>query len=119
MSTRELLKGNSPTLILAILKEGPLHGYAIARAIEQRSGDALEFKDGTLYPTLQALETDGFILGEWEQGSGERKRKIYYITPGGLAELEKRTRTWNDFSSAVNSILGGPSNAETPIPGTS
>src|ERR1043166_3679889 len=53
---RELLKGNTPTLVLAVLKDQPLHGYGIAREIERRSDNALKFKEGTLYPALHALE---------------------------------------------------------------
>ena len=55
---RELLKGNTPTLILAVLRDTPRHGYAIAREIERRSDNALQFKEGTLYPALRALERD-------------------------------------------------------------
>ena len=71
---RELLKGNTPTLVLAVLEDAPQHGYAIAREINKRSGDALRCKQGTLYPALHALERDGLIQGAWETGGGERPR---------------------------------------------
>src|SRR5689334_2147305 len=99
---RELLKGNTPTLVLAVLKDAPLHGYGIAREIERRSDNALKFKEGTLYPALHGLEREGLICGEWEQENGGRNRKVYRITPAGLAELDRRTRTWNLFASAVS-----------------
>src|SRR5215470_11166232 len=87
MTERELLKGNTPALVLAVLKDGPRHGYAIAREIERRSGNALKFKEGTLYPALHALEREGAITGQWEKVTGGRERKVYTITPAGLAEL--------------------------------
>ena len=104
---RELLKGNTPTLVLAVLRDGPLHGYAIAREIERRSGDALRCKEGTLYPALHALERDGLIGGEWRREAGERDRKIYAITPAGAAALEERTRTWERFAAAVHRVIAG------------
>ena len=91
---RELLKGNTPTLVLAVLQDAPRHGYGIAREIEQRSNNALKFKEGTLYPALHALEREGLIVGAWQKENGGRERKVYDITPQGLAALERRTQTW-------------------------
>ena len=108
----ELLKGNTPTLILAILQDAPQHGYGIAREIERRSGEALKFKEGTLYPALHALEAEELVTGSWETSSNGPPRKVYAITPAGLAELEKRTRVWNSFSLAIDQILGGKPDAQ-------
>jgi PadR family transcriptional regulator PadR len=105
--TRELLKGNTPTLVLAVLTEGPQHTYAIGRAIASRVGDALQFKRGTLYPVLHALERDGLVLGEWEHEEGERPRRIYTITPAGRAEFARRAERWNRFAEAMNRLIGG------------
>ncbi|MBW3625549.1 MAG: PadR family transcriptional regulator [Armatimonadetes bacterium] len=102
---RELLKGNTPTLILAVLEEGPLHGYAIAREIERRSDNALTFKEGTLYPALHTLEQQGWVISEWRKTAGERDRKVYTLTPAGRAALEERTRRWDRFAHAVDRIL--------------
>lgn len=102
---RELLKGNTPTLVLAVLEDGPLHGYAIAREIERRSDNALKFKEGTLYPALHALEEQGLVTAEWQRAAGERERKVYTLTPEGHAALAERTRTWLRFTSAVNQVL--------------
>src|ERR687888_607614 len=104
---RELLKGNTPTLVLAVLRDGPRHGYAIAREIERRSGNALRFKEGTLYPALHALEREGLITGAWNSEPGGRERKVYHITPAGLAELERRTHTWTEFATAIFRVIGG------------
>ena len=104
---RELLKGNTPTLVLAILRDAPMHGYAIAREIERRSDGRLKFKDGTLYPTLQTLESDRFIVSKWENPSSGPARKVYSITKSGVQELEKRTQSWLSFVAAVGTVLGG------------
>jgi transcriptional regulator len=112
-STRELLKGNTPTLVLAILGDGPRHGYGIAREIERRSGNALRFKEGTLYPALHSLEREGLIAGEWQQEAGGRMRKVYAITHSGLAALEQRARTWAEFAAAISRVLGGASHVGT------
>jgi PadR family transcriptional regulator PadR len=116
---RELLKGNTPTLVLAILRDGPLHGYGIARELERRSGDVLQFKDGTLYPTLHSLEADGLIESHWDNPEKGQARKVYEITPSGLAALERRTEHWRSFVDAVETVIGGNSHGKRrkPAPG--
>ena len=104
---RELLKGNTPTMILAVLGDGPLHGYAIARRIEARSDHTLKFKEGTLYPALHALERQGFIASHWETEGGGPARKVYTLTSEGHVELARRTQTWRQFSRAINNVIGG------------
>jgi PadR family transcriptional regulator PadR len=110
---RELLKGNTPTLVLAVLREGPLHGYAIAREIERRSDQALRCKEGTLYPALHALEREGLIAGEWRREEGSRERKVYVLTPAGHAALAERAQLWARFSSAIERVIG-PEPAASP-----
>ena len=114
---RELLKGNTPMLILSVLKDVPLHGYGIAREIEKRSDNALKFKEGTLYPALHTLERDGMILGEWVRGEGGRPKKIYSVTPQGMTVLSARRDHWKAFSTAIERVLEGESNAETQSAG--
>jgi PadR family transcriptional regulator PadR len=103
---RELLKGNTQTLVLAVLREGASHGYAIAREIERRSENGMKFHDGTLYPALQALEREGFITGAWEPVDHAPPRKVYRLTAQGLAELEQRTAAWSRFAQMIDRILG-------------
>lgn len=114
MSTeKELLKGNTPSLVLAVLKDSPCHGYGIAREIERRTDNALKCKEGTLYPTLHSLERDGLIRGEWQRKAEGGERKVYAITPEGLIELERRVSAWKHFSAAIGRALEGDSDAGT------
>ena len=104
---RELKKGSTPALILAVLAEAPLHGYGIAREIERRSADALKMGEGTLYPALRTLEQDGFIKGEWELQMSGPARKVYHLTESGHAELDRHKSAWRQFTSAVDAVFGG------------
>lgn len=115
-SERELLKGNTPTLVLAVLNDGALHGYGIAREIERRSDNVLRFKEGTLYPALHALEREGLVESEWQSEANGRDRKVYRITPAGIAELQRRTQTWNTFSNAIERVIGVQPNEGMKLP---
>ena len=101
----ELLKGNTQTLILAVLRDAPRHGYAIAREIEHRSEDGFRFKDGTLYPALQQLEKQGLIIGSWEPTENAPPRKVYCLTEAGQVALEQRMGNWSNFVRRINRIL--------------
>ena len=78
---RELLKGTTETLILAVLRDAPSHGYKLVERLRQRSEGIFELGEGTLYPLLYKLEDKGLISGKWEAGSGERRKRVYHITP--------------------------------------
>lgn len=103
----ELLKGATPVLILAVLAEAPRHGYAIARAIEQRSQQALAVGEGSLYPLLHALERDGLITSAWVTPESGPARKVYRLTAAGHTALAQRMDAWQQFSTAINRVLGG------------
>ncbi len=102
----DLLRGNTPALVLAVLADCPAHGYGIAKQINDVAGQRLQLKQGTLYPVLHGLERDGFVIGQWEHPEGERPRKVYAITDSGMAELSRRTKEWKRFASSINVILG-------------
>ena len=110
----ELLKGNTPTLLLAVLQEGPLHGYAIAREIERRSKDALQLGEGSLYPALRTLERDGLVVSRWEPQPSGPARKVYELTEIGRAEIVKRTQSWREFVEAVENVIGGRPHVQQP-----
>ncbi len=102
---RELAHGDLPALILAVLGDGPNHGYALARAVERLSDGALHMKEGTLYPALRVLEQDGLIAGTWEQQPKGADRKVYALTETGHAEKAKRTQELHDYATLIHTIL--------------
>ncbi|HSM04146.1 MAG TPA: PadR family transcriptional regulator [Longimicrobiales bacterium] len=110
MTAREknkLLHGTLDTLILRTLSDGPLHGYAVARWIEARAGEAIRVEEGSLYPALYRLEKKGLLASEWGLSELERRAKFYRLTRKGEARLEADREEWERFSSAVSSVLGG------------
>lgn len=104
--TKDLSRGDVPTLILAVLAHGPAHGYAIARAIEQQSANALQLREGTLYPTLRLLEQQGCISSAWEVQEQGPARRVYTLTTPGRLELEQRVAAWDSYSTAMIAVLG-------------
>lgn len=86
------------TLALMVLKTlqamGPLHGYGIARRIEQTSGDSLVVQYGTLYPALLKLEQEGYIASGWGVSENNRRARFYQLTRAGRKQVEKETREW-------------------------
>jgi transcriptional regulator len=93
------------TLALMVLKTldtlGPLHGYGIARRIEQTSGDQLEVRYGTLYPALMKLEQEGFISAEWGISEHNRRAKYYTLTRAGKKQLESEAREWDRTTGII------------------
>ena len=102
---QEYLKGGLTLLILATLRDGPAHGYGLARTIERRTENALALREGTLYPALHALERDGLISSAWETPPGGRERKVYTLTEGGHRRLEGGSLGWAQFAEAVARVL--------------
>ena len=109
---RELAKGDLPALILAVLGEGPSHGYAIARAVERLSDGALHLREGTLYPALRVLEQDALILGVWEKQAKGADRKVYTLTEAGCRERDKRTQALRDYATLLHTMLGRVGHAQ-------
>ena len=107
MFSRELKKGSTELLILALLEGRPRHGYELGKLIETRSGGRLQFRIGSLYPILCRLESQDLIVGRWVEKPGERRRRYYRLTVEGRAALGRQRRDWQDFIGAVNQILGG------------
>jgi len=97
------------TLALMVLKTlqsmGPLHGYGIARRIEQTSGDLLSVNYGTLYPALLKLEQEGYICSEWGLSDNNRKAKYYKLTRAGRKQLDKEAREWNQTTEILARFL--------------
>ena len=93
------------TLALMVLKTldvlGPLHGYGIARRIEQISGDLLTVNQGTLYPVLLKLAQDGSIASEWGASENNRKARFYRLTRGGRKQLQAEIRSWEQTAAVI------------------
>jgi transcriptional regulator len=102
------------TLALMILKTieamGPLHGYGIARRIEQTSGNLLSLNYGTLYPALLKLEQEGSIASEWGVSENNRKAKFYRLTRAGRKQLERETRNWEQTTQILARFLSPSEN---------
>jgi len=84
---------------------GPLHGYGIARRIEQTSGDLLSVNYGTLYPALLKLEQEGYIASEWGVSDNNRKAKYYKLTRAGRKQLEKEAQSWEQATAILARFL--------------
>lgn len=107
--------GNLVGLILAVLSDESLHGYGIAREIERRSENALTFGEGTLYPALKHLESQGHVVGHWRTPEGPGPaRKVYEITPQGQQELVRIRTAWAEYSRSIDSVFGGHPEPITP-----
>ena len=102
----ELLPGTLELMVLKVLRKDALHGYAIARAIRQRSRDVLQVEEGSLYPALHRMEKRGLLSSHWEKSEANRRAKFYRITDNGLAQLVEQQKRWKRISSAVNHVLG-------------
>jgi PadR family transcriptional regulator PadR len=101
----EVMPGTLDTLILRGLTGGPRHGYAVARWIEQGSGDTLVVLDGALYTALHRMEERKLITAEWGVSPTGRRAKFYRLTPLGRARLKDDARGWNDYVEAVARVM--------------
>ncbi len=101
----EALKGHLDLLLLAILAEGPAHGYAVIEALRSRSGGMFDLPEGTIYPALHRLENQRLLQSTWSD-EGPRRKRIYQVTPKGRQALTVRQEEWKQFSKAVNATVG-------------
>ena len=102
----DVAQGTLALMILTTLDTlGPLHGYGIARRIEQVSGDVLQMNQGTLYPALVKLEQEGWIKAKWGASEQNRRAKFYALTPRGRKQLQAETARWSRVSAIVERFL--------------
>jgi transcriptional regulator len=105
----EKLDVKQGTLALMILRTldvlGPLHGYGIARRIEETSKNRLVLNYGTLYPALVKLEQEGFIVGEWGPSENNRRAKFYELTAAGRKQLARETKEWHQTADLIAAFL--------------
>jgi len=101
----ETLKGHLDLLLLAILADGPAHGYAVIEVLRLRSNGLFDLPEGTVYPALHRLESQGLLRSRW-QNDAPRRRRVYELTLKGQQALAKRQTEWRKFSKAVDATAG-------------
>jgi PadR family transcriptional regulator PadR len=98
------MKGATPYLVLAVLRDGEAYGYEIARRIRERSTGEFVPSEGALYPALHRLEAEGALAAAWREGAGGPRRRWYRITEAGATALAKNEQEWETFSRAVSRV---------------
>jgi transcriptional regulator len=101
----DLVQGTLDLLILKTLSMEPRHGWAIAKRIQQISGEVLQVQQGSLYPALHRLEQQGWITAKWDESETGRQAKFYSLTAAGRAQLESETAQWSRLSQAINIVI--------------
>ncbi len=101
----DLLPGTLEMLILVTLRREPLHGYAIAQRIQQNSGDLLRAEEGSLYPALQRLLTEGWVSAQWGTSARNRRVRIYTITPAGRKQLTREMTRVSRLIDGITRVL--------------
>ena len=99
------LHGTLDMLVLKILDDGPMHGYAIALRLERLSGDVLSVEEGSLYPALYRMEERGWLGSEWALTDTGRRARFYKLTRAGRAQLAAESKSWDRLTAAVQSVM--------------
>jgi len=105
MTAGQRLKGNLDLLLLAVLRDGSRHGYAVIAELRERSGGAFDLPEGTVYPALHRLEAAGLVASGWRAAEGRRRRE-YRLTAAGQAALREERAGWRRFVTGVDAVLG-------------
>ncbi len=101
----DLVQGTLDLLILKTLSLEPKHGWAIAKRIQQVSGEILQVQQGSLYPALHRLEQQGWIRAKWAESESGREAKFYALTAAGRKHLEAEAANWKRLSGAINVVI--------------
>ncbi|CAN7608690.1 PadR family transcriptional regulator [Paenibacillus sp. LjRoot56] len=102
---KELMKGSTVILILTLLDRKDMYGYEMTKEMEKHSDGVFTLKEGTLYPILHTLESEGYVEAYWDEKEG-RKRKNYRLTKAGKGELKVKKQEWSLFRNTVDRVLG-------------
>ena len=100
----DLIKGHLDPLVMAVVEQGPLHGYAIIEELRRRSRGEFDLPEGTVYPALHRLERLGYLSSRWDEGRG-RRRRVYELTRAGRKALATKREEWRGFRSAISAVL--------------
>jgi DNA-binding PadR family transcriptional regulator len=98
------LKGHVDFLLLATLRDGPLHGYGVVEKLRGTSEGAFDLAEGTVYPALYRLEAAALVSSKWTTAGG-RRRRVYRLTNKGRTELVRERREWKAFSNAIEAVV--------------
>lgn len=101
---KDPVRGQLDLLLLAILSDGPAHGYAVIQELHERSHGAFDLHEGTVYPALHKLEAEGLLSSKWATAGG-RKRRVYALSQKGRTALQLQAREWSGFVSAMRKVL--------------
>jgi transcriptional regulator len=102
----EIPPGTLEMLILKTLRQfGPLHGYSIAKTIQQTSEDVLQVEEGSLYPALQRILLKGWVTAEWAQSASKRRLRVYQLTPDGREQLDREISQYRRVSEAIERVI--------------
>ena len=104
-SSVALLHGSLSVLVLKTLSWGPMHGFGIARWIQQLTDDALQLEEGTLYPALYRMENRGWIKADWRTTENNRRAKYYKLTPAGRKQLTEEAESFSRYSDVMIRVL--------------
>ena len=113
-SNPDFLNGVPELMVLRVLRDESLHGYAIVQQIAQRTGGKIEFGEGSIYPVLYRLEQDGLLTSRKEEVRG-RLRILYRLSSKGLKQLESRTARWQEVVCAIQTFFEGGENGFSPV----
>jgi len=103
----DLVQGTLDLLILRTIDPEPMHGWAIAKRIQQISREVLQVQQGSLYPALHRLEQQGWIRARWAESETGRQAKFYALTAAGRRQMEQETENWNRLSAAIDLVIEG------------
>lgn len=102
----QVLKGTLDMMVLRILRDGgAMHGWAITRHLDERSGSAFRLEEGSMYPALYRMQKKGWLRSEWRRSESNRRARFYEITDSGRAHLESEARYWARYADAVRRVM--------------
>jgi PadR family transcriptional regulator, regulatory protein PadR len=103
---QDAVRGHLDGLVLAVLADGPAHGYGLIELLRERSGGFFELPEGSVYPALHRLEQAGLVASGWSEAGG-RRRRVYELTTKGRRAVTERRREWRSFAAAMEAIWQG------------
>ncbi len=106
-SRNDFIRGTLEMLVLRVLDFGPMHGWGISERIQSLSGEVLSFSQGSLYPVLARLQSEGLVTTEWARTENNRRAKYYRLTPQGERKLHAEHANWRRLRTAVDWIMEG------------